>query len=323
MFQIISHQYTVLGQHPHLLIRSLPTQLIDETVAQYYQHYNDFVNTRAFLEENRYSLDTSSELDKFLLGLTHSAKIFLIAYEERLFNDPNTKRKFTQGAIVNTVTQYLSELHLDNGSVYSFSSRYDDSNSDSDSDSDLHSRPPLSRFSGLKCSARTSSLTRFAPSSSKKKKKKTPTRHVNRIQFDVHDPLASLVILDGLENHQILLVNMYTAGLRKVTKDVTKFTDVMKCIICHQPHSFDQCPILNDIPYIKKHFISYCLQMNNTQKQMLAAIHCIDATWSTDINHDNHNHDNDNDNDDDDNDEDEDSSNVNTENDTDFQEEEE
>ena len=134
LFQIITCQHPVLGQHPHLLICSPPMQLIDKTVAQYYQHYNNFVNTRAFLEENCNSLDTSSELDKFLLGLTHSAKIFLIAREERLSNNLNIKRKFTQGAIVSTLNQYLSELHLDVGPKYSFCSRYDNSASDSDSD---------------------------------------------------------------------------------------------------------------------------------------------------------------------------------------------
>ena len=122
----------------------------------------------------------------------------------------------------------------------------------------------------------------------------------------------SFVVPDNLEQQQIMRVNMYQTGLRKVTKDVTKFNNGMKCAICHQPHSFEKCPILNDIPYIKKHFISYCLQMNKTQKQMLAAIHRIDATWGTDINH--------NDHDDTDN---EDSSNANTDNDADFQEEEE
>ena len=47
--------------------------------------------------------------------------------------------------------------------------------------------------------------------------------------------------------------------------------------------------------------------MNKTQKQMLVAIHCIDATWGTNINND---------------DDDDDSLNINTNNDADFQEEE-
>ena len=145
-------------------------------MAQYFQHYLDFISIRAFLEENRHSLDTHSELDKFLTGLTHHERIFLISCEERLSNDPNIKRKFTQGAIVNTINQYLSELYLLNGPKYSSHSKYNDSNSDSDSD--VPSRPPVSQFSGLRDSSRTTSLTQSSPSSSKKKKKKAPTRRV-------------------------------------------------------------------------------------------------------------------------------------------------
>ena len=142
--------------------------------------------------------------------------------------------------------------------------KYDDSNSDSDSD--VLSCHPASRFSGLRDSSRTTSLTRSSPSSFKKKKK-APTRRVNQMKVDIHDPLASLVIPDGLEQQEIIRVHMYQVGLRKVTKDVTKFTDGMKCAICHKPHTSKKCPILNDIPHIKKHFISYCLQMNKSRNK--------------------------------------------------------
>ena len=77
LFQIISNKHPVLGRRPHLLIRSPPIQLAAKTVAQYFQHYHNFISTRAFLEENCHSLDMPSELDKFLSGLTHHEKSFL------------------------------------------------------------------------------------------------------------------------------------------------------------------------------------------------------------------------------------------------------
>ena len=105
---------------------------------------------------------------------------------------------------------------------------------------------------------------------------------------------------------------MYKAGIRQVIKDPAKFTDGMSCAVCHKPHPFDKCPILLNILFLKKHFIAYCLQMNRTQKQMVASIHSIDATWGVDdLNIDA------NDDDDDS------SSEKNTDNDADFQEVEE
>ena len=59
----------------------------------------------------------------------------------------------------------------------------------------------------------------------------------------------------------------------------------MECALCHKKHAFANCPILKDMEYLRKHFISYCLLMNKTQKQMLAAINRIDATWATSDNH--------------------------------------
>ena len=114
---------------------------------------------------------------------------------------------------------------------------------------------------------------------------------------------------DMYDQLSLVVTPLYT--LSKNHQDVIKFTDGMKCAICHQLYFLEKCPILGDIPYIKKHFISYCLQMNKTQKQMITAIHLIDATWGTD----NHNHD--------DNDYDYNFLNTNTDNDADFQEEEE
>ena len=43
---------------------------------------------------------------------------------------------------------------------------------------------------------------------------------------------------------------------------------------------FDKCLILLNILFLKKHFIAYCLQMNRTQKHMVASIYSIGATWS-------------------------------------------
>ena len=97
-------------------------------------------------------------------------------------------------------------------------------------------------------------------------------------------------------------VNMYKAGIRQVQRSPNKFADGMKCACCGKPHPFDKCPILNDIPLLKKHFINYCLQMNRTQKLMTAAVQRIDATWGV-VDDDDDNNDV-NDNDDDDNDQD-------------------
>ena len=116
------------------------------------------------------------------------------------------------------------------------------------------------------------------------------------------------MIHHDFKNPQLFRVHIYEAGIITVTQDSTKFTDGMDCSICHKKYSFNQYPVLNNIPYIKKHLISFCLQINKTQKQMLAVIQCIDATWGIDINNSY----------DDDDDDDADYLHANTDNDPDF-----
>ena len=58
----------------------------------------------------------------------------------------------------------------------------------------------------------------------------------------------------------------------------------MECAIYHKKHKFTDYPILNDIAYLTKHFISYCILINCTQKQMSAATNHLDANWATDDN---------------------------------------
>ena len=112
---------------------------------------------------------------------------------------------------------------------------------------------------------------------------------------------------------------MYKTGIRQVTKDLAKFTDGMSYAVCHNPHPFDKCPILLNILFLKKNFITYCLQMNRTQKHMVASIHSIDATQGVD----NLNVDANNNEDDDDDDDDDDSLGTTIDNDAEFQEQKE
>ena len=100
----------------------------------YFQHYIDYIGLQAFLENNRSTLNESSELDNFFHGLIHATGIFRVSREERMSVDPAVQRRFTQGAIVTTLTQYLNNLHLSNGSSSSSQSKHNDSDSDSDSD---------------------------------------------------------------------------------------------------------------------------------------------------------------------------------------------
>ena len=70
---------------------------------------------------------------------------------------------------------------------------------------------------------------------------------------------------------------MYQAGIRAVISRSERFTDGMKCAICQKQHKFGDCPILQNIEFLKKHFIAFCLMMNRTTKLMEREVKKITA----------------------------------------------
>ena len=63
----------------------------------------------------------------------------------------------------------------------------------------------------------------------------------------------------NMSNVDIICLNVYTAAIRAMIAKPNKFIDSMEYAICGDKHTFDKCSILNDIPYLRKHFMAYCL----------------------------------------------------------------
>ena len=70
----------------------------------------------------------------------------------------------------------------------------------------------------------------------------------------------------------ILQLHCYTTAIHAVVAQPSRFNDQMYCAVCHDKPIFDKCTELLDTKYLKKHFITYCLLWNRTQKQMNLAV---------------------------------------------------
>ena len=241
-------------------IRTPPVQSPTETIWQYLHTYVDYMDMRGYLQSDATNLNNSNELDLFIEGCTHSAQLFTISRDDRLSSDPIMKLRFTQGAIVNTLTSYLRALALPDGASQTIhhSSR-SPPDSDSDSEDDRKHRK-------IKKSRRTNTLRRSGAA------------RLNKVTIDLQHPLASLQIPADVPACQVLQLRMYQAGIRAVISRPERFTDGMKCAICQKQHKFGDCPILQNIEFLKKHFIAFCLMMNRTTKLMEREVKKITAT---------------------------------------------
>ena len=146
------------NSHPAVLIRTTPVQSLTETLSQYFHRYLHFYNIQGYLQNNIKNLNDKNELDLFIAGCIHSARLFAISREDRLNTDPIMQQRFNQGAIVNTLAYYLCDLHLPDGPskpVPSSSRYHQDSDSDSDDDRDQRK---------IKKSRRTDTLRQYTSS---------------------------------------------------------------------------------------------------------------------------------------------------------------
>ena len=83
LYQILTPDHPTLSRFLSLLVCNPPSQITTETVAQYYLHYIDFMGLQGFLEENRSTLNSPSELDKFFQGCLIHRK-FIVSLEENV-----------------------------------------------------------------------------------------------------------------------------------------------------------------------------------------------------------------------------------------------
>ena len=81
---IIVPLHPLVIEHPSVLIRATPSQLLADSICSYFCKYVDFLVLRAFIEDNPKNLNNTGEMDKFLAGLTHSAAVTPSCHRDRL-----------------------------------------------------------------------------------------------------------------------------------------------------------------------------------------------------------------------------------------------
>ena len=184
-----------------------------------------------------FQMKCPDEMDKFLAGLTHFAVLRSDCRDDRNSCDPDRVRRYTQGQIVTTLTaKILSHLLIDGGVP-------------------LPPKPALLP-PGRGLSSKPSHLGRQRPAS------------VNSVQVQfAYGP--SFDIPPDTKDDVEYIAQQYTAAIHSIQADPRKCSSSSQCVVCLETgHSFDNCPVLNDIPFLKKHHIAYCANQRRLQKMM-------------------------------------------------------
>ena len=251
--------------HPTSFIRAPPKQQKHEALSAYFYRYTDYLRLRAYLKNIDTNLDAPSELDDFIDGTSHSTQYRRLIREDRKSQSPNILVQFSQNRIVGT----LNRLRVDYIDSFTPPTRRPLGNNGVQGGKNL-----LPRFQrNNRPSQNTSSRQQSHRTASSKPK----TAAINSIELDPEQPLLHLEDPDWITDIGPLHEyqdNYKQAVINNINKDPREFDTSKPCLVCNKPgHTFDDCPILNNIAHLKKHYISWKMFLARTNRQQEEITH--------------------------------------------------
>ena len=112
LLKIIQTGHPSYNEYTSTLLGNRPTQSLADSLESYLDKYLDWLQLRAYLEDNPNNLNHPSELDNFLHGLQHGLEYLRLTHKERRSTDPIIQQKYSQGQIVGTLAFCLTLLIL-------------------------------------------------------------------------------------------------------------------------------------------------------------------------------------------------------------------
>ena len=91
--------------------------------------------------------------------------------------------------------------------------------------------------------------------------------------MDPRNPLDNLEDLGGLsecEPFGSYIENYKDAVINNVNRDPRAFDTSKPCLVCNKTgHTFDECPILNNVPLLRKHYISWKIYLAKESRRLM------------------------------------------------------
>ena len=93
------------------LTKRKPEQSTKQTISEFFNQYLDYLQLRAFIENNPNNLNDEDELESFMLNLQHSTQYLELTYLDR--HSPNTSISgmFSQNQLVATLETYSHRVN--------------------------------------------------------------------------------------------------------------------------------------------------------------------------------------------------------------------
>ena len=231
---MINRTHPISARHPHDAIRDHPIQEKSESLEQYYFKYQDFLRLRAFLVDHKATMSDKAEVSTLIKGTLYCDKLRRKTDDERESSDQFKVDKYKEGRLLQTLQVYVEEIKQE---------RERRTPKPSFIPSNLSKRGD--RRSGRSSKSRTSLSSGST----------TPSTLTNS-SINLIDQLGEPKMPESDDAASIFAHSVYIHALRAIDGDAKKFDTLRPCLVCGEKgHSFDGCPMLNDIEYLRSHRI--------------------------------------------------------------------
>ena len=238
LFALIRTSHPSYAIHKSSLLSDRPRQSRSQSIASYFNTYVDYMQLHAFLEGNTSNLDNAYELECFIGHLRDGQQYLVKTHDERRSSNTAILAKYKQNQIVITLESYAPLITPTRTATIARNSP---------------SSTPLKRTT-LKYDKSRSSSTPRGPRD----------KSINSVEFDDDNPFSVYHYDDG---HNGQITTKYVSALKSSVYNSSFDINADPCLVCGASgHTFDDCPVLNDTQFLRKHYIGFCSFMKRTNR---------------------------------------------------------
>ncbi len=253
LYQLIATSHPINKPHPSDLVKKYPEQDDGESFQSYFYKFVDFLHLRAFISNRETEIDEKAEVSTLILNCKYCNEMRRKTDEERDSPIIEKRKKYKAAALLTTLSIYYAEIEANKLRKPKQKPRPQDEITYRSRTSHRNRQGKPSYRS--KHGARSSDSRTTTPSTI------TPNTAAAINILDEVGPIPDPP--DDSEETQ-RIHSLYTHSIYKLDRDQQPKFDISKpCAVCYQTgHTFEGCPLLNNVEYLKQHRIqtAQCLR---------------------------------------------------------------
>lgn len=285
LLQITFKAHPVNYDNASTLVKRYPTQG-DLSIAEYHKRFKDFQQLRAYIQNVNLDLSDDAEVDIFIDNAKYSTYLQRRTADDRRI--ASKKEDYRGARLVKTLDRLLlssdSPARTDDQRAAQYgTSRY---------------KPRFDRESSRDRGYDPYHKTKRRPDVENRKQLKTFPVHslgsplndeVTPESSTSDDEIAGLPLSMNTyaraiysievphDSESIQIFHHYAAAVNKITSDPSAAT-TQTCICCGEQHTFDNCDILQNVDFLRGHYVRFCQQLKRdaaalTSEKMLRPKH--------------------------------------------------